>query len=687
MKLIVRLVSLVVTLAVLAAAAAWLVPAKKLAEIAAAQVEARTGRALAIGGSVVPQVWPVLGVVAEDVTLANAGWSDGGPMFRAKRLEIGLDAAKLIGGEVRVTALVADAPEILLERAADGRGNWEMAAPAAASAPAPKGGGGGSAAGGGSSLPPVALDRVEVTGGRLVFFDHAAGTRVELRDIALRTAVPDLAGPVGFDLTAVLNGQAFAVTGRVAALDPFLGGKVEGLTAELVAGAARLRFDGRAGLSPLAAEGALDADLADLSALSALAGIERPALPAGLGQSRVTVAGQATLTAEASAHLRGGKVGLDGNAMAVEADYTPGEARPRLVATVSAGALDLSALTGGSGGASGGGAAKGGTTGAAKGGAAKGGAAAGGWPEVAIDGSALGALDAEITLAAQALDLGILRLAPVKGRLSLDRARAVVDLAEAGAYGGGISGQVVANAREGFSARADLALEGLDMQALLAQLAGFDRLKARGTLRFNLLGSGDTLAALMKSLAGEGSLALGQGEYRGLDLAGMLMNLDPSYVGPEDKTIFDGVSASFTVAKGVLSNDDLKLQAPLVSVTGAGEVDIGRQRLDYRLKPVALAGTAGKNGVMVPLIVKGPWSSPDLKLDVEAIAGDKLDAERAKLEERAKEELAKKAAEELGVEIDPKASKKEARKAARKALEDKAKEEAAKALQDLLGGN
>lgn len=670
MRWIVRLVSVVVTLAILAVAAVWLIPAKSVADIAAKQFEARTGRALTIGGSVVPQVWPVLGVVAGDVSVANAGWSDQGPMFRAERLEIGLDAAKLIAGEVRVTALVAEAPEIVLERSAEGQGNWEMGPQGAGAS-----GGGGTGSGGGSALPPLSLDRLEVTGGRVVWLDHASGTRVALEDIALKTAVPDPAGAVDLDLSAVLNGQGFDLAARIGALMPFLAGGVEPVTFDLATGAAKVRFDGRAGVSPMAAEGQLDADLADLAAVSALAGVARPELPAGFGRQSVKVAGQAVLTDAGSLHLRGGKVGLDGTSLAVEADLTTDGARPKLVASVNAGRLDLSGLTGG--GSAGGGSAGGGSGG--------GGSGKGGWPDVALDGSALGAADAEIALTAEGLDLGLVSLAPVKAHVALDRARAVVDLAQAGAYGGGISGQVIVNGREGFSSRANLAFENMDMQALLKQAAGFDRLMARGTLRFNLLGSGSRLPDLMRSLSGEGSLALGQGEYRGLDLAGMLRTLDMSYVGPDDKTIFDKVTASFTVAGGILQNDDLAFRAPLVTATGSGEVDIGRQRLDYRIKPVALADSDGTGGVMVPLIIKGPWSSPDLKLDVQALVDQQLADEKAKLEQKAKEELAKKAAEELGVQIDPNAEDLE--QAARDALEQKAQEEAAKALQKLLGGN
>lgn len=40
----------------------------------------------------------------------------------------------------------------------------------------------------------------------------------------------------------------------------------------------------------------------------------------------------------------------------------------------------------------------------------------------------------------------------------------------------------------------------------------------------------------------------------------MLRNLDASYVGAGAKTIFESISASFTVEKGVLSNNDLAFE-------------------------------------------------------------------------------------------------------------------------------
>ena len=42
----------------------------------------------------------------------------------------------------------------------------------------------------------------------------------------------------------------------------------------------------------------------------------------------------------------------------------------------------------------------------------------------------------------------------------------------------------------------------------------------------------------------------------------MLRTLDLNYMGTGAKTIFDTITASFTIAKGVLRNDDLSAGCP-----------------------------------------------------------------------------------------------------------------------------
>ncbi|EEW25865.1 AsmA family protein [Rhodobacter ferrooxidans] len=653
MRWIVRLVAALAVLVVLAAGLLLLLPADKVALLAAREFGRATGRVLAFEGGVTPSIWPVLGVETGPVSISNAEWSDAGPMLRAEALAIRLDMGALLGGEVRITGISAVGPVLLLERDKDGRGNWQFGG---------KGGGAGAASG-----APFTLDLGTVTGGAVHYTDRSTGRSLNLTGIEAEAAFPSFTGPLDLTLKAAMNGQPLDVTAQIESFGPFMAGQLVPMTLNATSGVARASFKGQMAASPLVAEGTLQADLADLAAVSALAGAGRPNLPEGLGARNAAVSGALTLTAEGSLHLRAGTVTLDGNVLQGDADLTTDGPRPKLSAQVSTGALNLAALAGAPGG----------------------GAAATGWSRSPIDVSGLAALDAKVALAADAITLGTVDLGRSRLLLTLDRARAVFDIREIAAYGGSIAGQFVVNGRGGLSVGGDLTAKGLMLQPLLADLAGSDRLIANADLGLKFLGVGNSLDGIAHSLSGNGSLTFGKGELRGLDLAGMLRNLDPNFVGEGARTIFDGVTASYTLKDGVLSNDDLALTAPLVAANGKGRVDIGNRTLDYRIEPTVLARPDGSAGVNVPLAITGPWAKPVFKLDLEALTRQRLADEKAKLEarleeERLKAEAAAKAAlsDRLGIDQLPGESLEDAaRRRAQQALES----EAARALDGLIG--
>ena len=672
MRWLIRSVLALTLLVFLAMAALFVIPTERIARIATDRFAALTGRTLTIEGSVRPTIWPTLGVKTGPVTVSNAEWSDEGPMLRAEALEIALDMAALINGQVRITGIRAEAPQIVLERARDGRENWVF------------GGANGGAAqpGMAGEGTPFTLDLAEITNGALSFIDHGAGTRQALTAITGTARIPEFAGPATVEFRARMNGQDAEVSGRIAQFAPFLEGRLTGLDLNLNAGAATLAFAGRGGWSPLVADGALTADLADLTAITRLAGTTQPTLPAGLGARGVSVAGNLTLTEKASLHLRGGKIRLDDTDLAVEADLTTAGARPQLSAQIGAGALDLGGLTGDTGGAASG-------TGSGGGGTAE------GWSTDAIDVSALGVMDATIALTADAVDLGVARFGQTRAMLTLDRARAVFDVARIDAYQGTISGQFVVNGRGGLSVGGDLTLAGLAMQPLLKDVGDYDRLIGTGDMGLRFLGVGGSLDQIMRSLSGSGTLRLGKGELRGLDVVGMLRSLDPGYVGEGQKTVFDEVTASFAIDKGVLRNEDLVLRAPYLTATGSGTVGLGTRTLDYRLRPTALSEADGTGGVMVPLMITGTWAAPKFRLDLESLARDRLEEQAKALEERARAEakatearlkadLEAKAQEDLGIVRQEGESLEDA---AKRRAQEALGAETTRLLEQLLGGN
>ena len=665
MRLIIRFGVGLAVLVLLGLGLLALVPADRVATAVSAQFESMTGRKLVLEGEVRPRLWPSLGVSTGPVSIANADWAEGeAPLFKAEGLVIDINLGALLGGEVKILGLTADAPQIALERSADGRENWVFGSAGAGDVPA--------------AATAFTLDEGRITGGSIRFDDRQSGRVIALDDVDVSLSIPDFAGPFTLTATALSAGQPVSLDLSGGVYSAFADGRVVPLTLQLAAGQASLSFEGRGGFAPLVAEGALSADLSDLPALGALIGTALAQPGPGLGQDRLALSGQVTLDGSGAVFLRGAKIEADGNTLTGDLDLTPGTARPKLTAQLTAGPVTIG--TGPQG---------------VMGDGAAGGMQAAGWPEGEIDVAALSAFDAEIALSAPSLDLGVLTLGETRVLVTVDRARAVTTIRKMVGYGGQIGGEFVVNGRGGLSVGGNLAFTGLNMQALLTDLAGYDRLVSTGDLDLRFLGVGNSIAAIMQGLQGDGSLELGQGELRGLDVAGMLRTLDPGFVGEGQKTIFDGLAGTFSISGGVLSNSDLKLVAPYLTAAGSGEVGLGSRTLDYRLRPTALAAEDGTGGVMVPLLITGPWAAPRFRLDLESIAREKMEAEAKALEERAKAaakaaeaaakaELEERLRSELGVEIAPDESLGDA---AARGAEDALEEEARKLLEEMLGGN
>lgn len=619
MRWLLRAGAALVLLALLAAGALFLLPAERIAALVTQEVSARTGRDFFILGKVRPVFFPVLGVRVGEIRFGNAEWSRSETMLSAESLVVGVELMPLLGGEIRIRDFRLQEPVLLLERNAEGIGNWELPALAGAA---------GDAGGGSAALPAFSLADGRISGARITYRDPALGPALRIEGLDLALALDEAAGPIRIEGRLALAGEAIDFRLGIASFQDFLQGRTRDVSLALESGFASLAASGSAALSPPSARLMLEARISDLARALALAGQDLP--PAA---GRAGLAGELTLSAEGALFLRDGRLDLDDQGLAVDLDLDFARSpRPKLTARLRGGALDLSGFT---------------AAAEAEAPAPAPADAASSWPETALDFSALKLLDADVALAAESIDLGLARLDQTRIRAQLERGRLVVGLREVAAYGGRIEGEFVINARGGLSMGGDLNARDLQLLALLNDLAGYDRLDAAASGRLKFLASGASPGALMRSLSGRGRLDVGAGEMIGLDLVGMLRNLDASYRGEGSKTIFESVSGSFTIADGVLTNEDLRFESPLVRADGRGEVDLGARSLAYRLTPTAFTGGAADPGagISVPVLITGPWSALKFRPDLEGLFDAELEARRAEAEAKIRADLERAARE------------------------------------------
>jgi AsmA protein len=462
---------------------------------------------------------------------------------------------------------------------------------------------------------------------------------------------------VQLSLAGVANGQPVEADVTVSSLVDLMQGAGVGVDLRLSQGDNVVSFDGALG-SDGALNGALGLSLPQGGRFLAMAGQSGDLLPAEI--LPIDLSAQLSVTPTAVG-LSTAQIRLGRNRVAGDLTLALSEV-PKLTGLLSADALDVSFLSnaqsqGGAGAASG-----------------------GGWSTDPIDASGLSALDANITVVANQIDFGETLTQNARLQVTIDRARMVAQLLQAEAFGGALTGRFVANNRNGLSVGGQMQGRTVAVNALLTDLAGFERLGGVGDAELEFLGVGGSLDAIMKSLSGAGRITVNDGALRGFDLEAMMRG--DTTISDAATTIFQNMSASFTIDGGVLSNQDLAVAARVLSATGAGRIDLGRQTLDYVLTP-RLTGIEETGAISLPVKISGPWASPSILPDLEALARQQLEIDAARLEEEARARLAAEQAEAA----ERLAQEEERLRQRLQQEQDRLEDRARGALRGLLGGN
>ncbi|NCQ25292.1 MAG: AsmA family protein [Rhodobacteraceae bacterium CG17_big_fil_post_rev_8_21_14_2_50_63_15] len=609
MRWIFRLIGLVIVVAGIVLGALFFLPGERIAKIAAEQISKATGRQVTMQGDTKISFYPILGVSTGAVEVANADWSDSGPMLRATSLKIGVEPKALFGGDIRITGLEAVSPEIRLERAANGRVNWELGVEGVA----PSGLAEDGVTPATSKRLALTLDRALITGASVIYTDHARGETQEFRNMDFDLRWPDYEGTATFATVLRQAGDPVTIEGTLDRVGAFIEGAVSNVAATIRGPGGTVGFSGRAGVQPQL-DGRLEIDLSSTRAFLAGLGLGAVDLPQGFGQS-VKGSAQVTLTEAMRLSLREMVLALGGNSLSGAADIDLSGAVPRINAQLNAGALDLSRLAGADSNGGGGGGDS-------------------GWSSAPIDASGLSLVNGEVALVADSINLGDLKLGKTRTLMTLDAARAVFGLRELRAYDGLITGEFVVNNRAGLSVGGTLQASGINLETFLRDAMEIRRFSASASGDLTFLGAGPSVQAIMNSLSGKGAVRTGRGVISGFDLDRLMRSGDLT----GGTTVFDAMSASFTIDKGNLYNRDLAMSLPLARASGEGRVGLGARDIDYLFTPVLLEGETRK-GLAIPVRIRGPWANPKITPDLEKALDLNLKEERKKLEAEAEDKL------------------------------------------------
>jgi AsmA protein len=281
-------------------------------------------------------------------------------------------------------------------------------------------------------------------------------------------------------------------------------------------------------------------------------------------------------------------------------------------------------------------------------------------PEKPLDFSALKGLNASGTV-----KIGQLQVANVKAanvRLEVKAANGKLDVASltANLYDGSLAGALSVNANNNQVALKQT-LGNVSINPLMKDALDKDVLEGRGNVALAVTTAGTTVAAMKKGLGGTASVNLRDGAIKGINLAKAFRETKALFTTRKDavqqakqteKTDFSELSASFRIANGVARNDDLNMKSPFIRLGGAGDINIGEDRMDYLARASVVNTTGGQGGkdlehlkgLTVPVRVSGPFDK--LAYNIE-FGGLVAEAAKAKAEEKVKEKVQEKSKEVL----------------------------------------
>ena len=274
---------------------------------------------------------------------------------------------------------------------------------------------------------------------------------------------------------------------------------------------------------------------------------------------------------------------------------------------------------------------------------------------VQLDG--LRAVNGQFNLVAKALAFRQYRVADARIDASLDNGTLRIARLAGQAWGGSLEGSGSAEARSQ-RVTVKLAASGVNVNALLKDVAGKDLLEGTGRVSADLNTSGASLGALRSNLAGVAALELRDGAIKGINLARSMRQAKAALSGQKDastqasateKTDFSALSMTARIDQGVAHSDDLDVKSPFLRIGGAGRFDIGRGTLDYTAKATVVAAPAGQDGrdlaalrgVTVPVRLSGPFEAINWNIQWSGVAA-------AAVENKLKDKLAEKLGARIG---------------------------------------
>jgi uncharacterized protein involved in outer membrane biogenesis len=556
-------------------------------------VSARVGRPVAIAGDLRGE-WSLKPLLSADfVTVGNADWSAEPLMARAQRVDVRVDLLSLLSGPVAFPEVTLVQPRVVLERRADGSGNWKLEGP--------------------GDVP--AIGRLNIEDGVVQFRHPEVGTEVTI-DVASSAASGAGATPVHFSGSGKLRNNPFTIEGDAASLLALENqDKPYALNVSARAGSTSGRFAGTIVPARIDnVDGSLTLQGRDLSQLYPIIPVPFPWTPQYRVSGRLKHGGHVWTFDEFK-----GKVGESDIAGNFALDRT--KEIPRVDADFVSQVANYKDL--------------GGLVGLPPGDAPPSARSAEQSKEVVkrelsarvlptrpYDLERLRAVDAKVQFKAKRFMASNLPLDDMKMTIDLQDGVLRFDPVDFGVAGGHVVSTLVLDAREKIiKTSADVTARNVDLKEILPEIKPPKGSAGKVGGRARLTASGNSVAQMLGSSNGEVALIGVGGDAS--ELAIVLTNLDLAraaqlLVRGDTNSPIRCVVADFVAENGTMAAKTLVMDTEAEKILGEGSVDFTNER--YGLKLNANSKKGSMLALRGPILVDGTFKSPNIHPAVGPIA-------------------------------------------------------------------
>lgn len=602
-------------------------------------VESSTDRRLTIDGNLSLSLFPTASITAEKVTLSNPpGFTEKTPFVTLDSLKVDVEVLPLLSRKIAIKQFVLHNPAITLHATKDGKNNWMITGKPEKQQklpiPGPKKKRDDTAK---EAMPGnIMLSNFELKGGKLTYINDAKGTRAEISNLNVGMMITSSASAVTIDGSGDWQGKTIRVKAGLGTLESFLKERKMDY-----------RLNAESSLFSVSANGHYNAGA--ITGKSTIKATSLKDVAAWLNPSEKPFATPAKLAFLSESDIRCGNdycnfpnihLVLDTFEAKGSIKVNVAQAVPSLEADLKTEALDLNpflpAATPQQAGYDG-------NLLIADAIAQN----AGRWSSDPIDLSGLKLLNANATINTGSIRYRNIAIGKTALTAKLQQGRFTATIPNAEMYGGTgtITLAVDGNtAPPTFEKKAHF--QSIQVEPLLTAASNMDRISGTGDLQLQTTGRGNSQREIISSLTGNGKITLTNGTIKRVNLLDMLRNVQTAFVDANSgtqTTHYAQMVGTFTIAQGIVSNNDLLMQLQGMNVNGAGTINLPDYTMNYRLTPTvirtvqdqATGTTTTKEGISVPVVIAGNLDQPKFHPDLTALVNEAI-KDPAKLQEQLK---------------------------------------------------